>query len=218
MDPFAAAGHSGHPDCRLEKASGDEDFELPQAELERIARLKSESRQRDLRGSLIVRRQLISGIAACDPRDVSLGANDDGAPVLASPAGWSVSIANKGDLTAVALRPSPSEIGVDLEIVRDIKWLPILAMLCTDVSRRSSECNLISHTDPLRAFYRMWTLKEAILKATSLGFRAGPKAIETPFEVIASPGTGEIAAFGKAYRFWTIDVDDAVVSLVERCG
>lgn len=215
-NPFAAAGYSGQPDCRMGRAFSDADVPLTQAEQQRVARLQSEAGQRELHGSLVVRRKLIAQIAGCDPGNISLTATADGAPILENPEGWTVSLANKSDVTVVALRRAPAEIGIDLEIVKEIHWAPILSMTSSEEERRQLEAQISAHPVPLRAFFRMWTLKEAVLKATRLGFRAGPKAIQTPFRIIAAPGTGELSAFGQTYRFWSVDVDVFVVSLVER--
>jgi 4'-phosphopantetheinyl transferase len=215
-DPFESAGYSRYPECRMGRAGDDAGISLTDAELQRVARMQSEAGRQELRGSLIARRQLIAQIAGCAPADVSLTANEDGAPEQASPAGWSVSLSNKSDLTVVALRRAPAEIGVDLEIVKDIQWLPILSMICNEEERRHLERDLGAHPDATRAFFRMWTIKEAVMKATRRGFRAGPKAIETPISILAAPGSGELAAFGDTYRFWTVDIGELIVSLVER--
>lgn len=215
-DPFAAAGYSDHPACAMARMTGDQAFELSPAEQVRIARLKSDRQQRELRGSLILRRELIARLTGCDPGEVSLTATADGAPELIRPAGWCVSLANTRDVTTVALARAPAELGVDIEIVRDVNWQPILSMICNEADRESLTPDLAAHPDGLRAFFRLWTLKEAVLKSTRRGFRAGPKAIETPMDILSAQGAGELSAFGSTYRFWCVDVGELVVSLVER--
>lgn len=216
-DPFAEAGYSGHPDCRMVRAMSDDAFPLTDAEQQRVARLQSEASQRELRGSLVERRKLIAEISGCDPEIVSLTASADGAPALENPKGWSASLANKSDVTVVALRKAPAAIGVDLELVKEINWAPLLSMTSSQEERAALEAQISAHPEPLRAFFRMWTLKEAVLKATKLGFRAGPKGIDTPFEILVAPGTGKLSAFGNSYQFWSVDVDAFIVSLVEQC-
>lgn len=215
-DPFARAGYSGHPACRLAVWSGGEASGLTAGEMRRVQRLQSPMRQEHLAGSLVLRRQLIGQMAGCDAGAVRLGALPEGAPDLSSPAGWSLSLSNKDSVTVAAMARAPADIGVDVERVRTINWPAMLSMLLPDNETDSMKQALDAAPDGLRAFFRMWTLKEAVLKSTQKGFRAGPKHVETPFAIIAAPGAGQLAAFGDHYDFWTVDEGDLVISLVRR--
>lgn len=184
--------------------------------MSRIARLQSPQRRIHLAGSLALRRQLIAQIAGCNADAVRLAALPEGAPHLLNPAGWSLSLSNKDSVTVAAMAPAPAAIGVDVERVRTIHWANMLSMLLPEGEQGNMERALSSAPDGTRAFFRMWTLKEAVLKSTQKGFRAGPKLVETPFEIIASAGAGQLSAFGEDYDFWTVDKGDLVVSLVLR--
>jgi len=216
VDPFAEAGLSGHPACRVASLR---DTALGNAaawtivEAERLGRMKSAEKKAEMAGSFRLRRHLIAGMTGCLPERVDLGASGDGAPMLLHPGGWSVSLANKDGYTVVALAEPPAEIGVDIEIVREMDWRLALSITCSDAERTEVLTAPGDHDAKLRAFFRMWTLKEAALKTTGRGFRAGPKAVETPWAILQSPGTGTLRAFGEAFDFWTADAGDTIVSL-----
>lgn len=219
IDPFAEAGLSGHPLCRMAEWMQDgaeAEVALTPHEAERLDRMKSRTRKAEMMGSFALRRRLVAEMSGVSGELVTLAASEEGAPLLLHPAGWSVSLANKEAYTVVALAEAPGEIGVDIEVVREMDWRPALSMTCSDRERAEIDGAQSDPVSNLRAFYRMWTLKEAVLKTTGRGFRAGPKAVETPRRILQSPGTGQLQAFGDRFDFWTADVDDAVVSLARK--
>ncbi len=182
----------------------------------RLERMKSPSRRSEMMGSFEVRRALISEMTGCRPQDVVLDTQADGAPVLLAPAGWSVSLANKGGYTLVALAPETVVMGVDIEIVCAMAWRPVLSMTSSEGERLEIEAAANEIDSDIRLFFRMWTLKEAVLKSTGRGFRAGPKAVETPMAILRTPGTGTLSAFGEIFDFWTADAGDTIVSLARK--
>jgi phosphopantetheinyl transferase len=220
QDPFRRAGFAGYPACRLSAWQGPSPGEaapcfLPH-EAARLARLQSPLGRAELEGSLQARRWLVSEITGAQVDGVVIEPLSEGAPNLVTPVGWSLTIATKGAFTTVAMQTAPAEIGVDIEMVRPIAWRGMLEMLCSAGERDDFERAFESKRGVEAAFFRMWTLKEAALKATRRGFRAGPKAVETPAAILAAPGDGQLTAFGDVFDFWTADVDDLVVSLVRR--
>jgi len=219
VDPFALTGFEGHPACRMAALAGGRagpTEAFTPAETARLARLKSPRRRAEMAASFELRRMLIGGVTGCRSEEVALEAGAEGAPVLLHPAGWSVSLSNKDAFTVVAVAPSPAEIGVDLEIVRAMNWRPALAMTSSDGEKAEIEAAAREIEADMRPFFRMWTLKEAALKATGLGFRAGPKAVQTPLAILRAPGAGALSAFGQVFDFWTADAGEAVVSLVRK--
>jgi phosphopantetheine--protein transferase-like protein len=74
---------------------------------------------------------------------------------------------------AVAAKP----VGVDLEVARPIAELPgMAAMVLSETERASLVAAPVAHRS--RLFLRLWTLKEAVLKAAGTGFRGDPRAID----------------------------------------
>ncbi len=219
IDPFARAGLSGHPLCRMAAwplSAPCTDLSFTALEAERLGRMKSPRRKEEMAGSFALRRRLIAEMAGGLAEEVDMISTEDGAPLLLRPAGWAMSLANKDAYTVVALSRATAEIGVDIEIVREMDWRPTLSMTCSGAERAEFEGAPGDPASKLRAFYRMWTLKEAVLKCTGRGFGAGPKAVETPWELFLSHGAGTLQAFGGTFDFWTADTGDVVVSLVQK--
>ncbi len=164
----------------------------------------------------MLRRKLIAVLAGCAPEDVKLETSEDGAPRLERPSGWSLSLANKGATTVIAMDPAPAEIGVDLEFIRVLDWPSMLNIVSTETEREAFKQVYAERDDSVDAFLKLWTIKEAVLKATQRGFRAGPKAVETPPSILGGSGQGHLSAFGERYDFWTTRSGDALISLARK--
>lgn len=217
FDPFAAAGLTDHPACLLGVTERDgAQPEFTPAETARLQRMKSAQRRTEMAGSFGLRRQLIAQITGSEGASVVIETLPEGAPVLVQPSGWALSLANKGAVTVVALHKSPASIGVDLEWVREIRWQPILYMICADGEREAFTRTYAGKATAPEAFFRLWTLKEAVLKATQRGFRAGAKSVAVPKALLANSGQGCILAFGERHDVWTARVAGAVVSLAAK--
>jgi len=222
IDPFALAGFEGHPlTLAMLGASAPGAYGLSvltDDEDARLARLRSATHRTEMETSFHLRRSLVSSLTGSAPNDIQTSHLADGAPQLDRPEGWAMSLSHKGAWTVVALAPLPAEIGVDVELVRDMDWRPMLKMICSDHERETFETSGFGGQAALTCFFRMWTIKEAVLKSTSQGFRAGPKGVATPLDIVTSPGAGELIAFGSAYEFWSTDFGEAVFSLARKRG
>lgn len=216
IDPFDDADSAGRPTCRLARWTGGAETGLSEDDVARVARLVSEDRRQHLRGSLILRREIVAEVAGCPASAVRLSADKDGAPVLLEPAGWSVSLSTKEEVTAIAMQPARAYIGVDVEKVRPADWRAMMRMISSEAEHDRLKAALGELEHPLPAFYRLWTLKEAVLKAKGQGFRAGPKNVALSVEQIRAPGQGSLEAFGADYDFWSAEQEDLVLSLVRR--
>ena len=94
-----------------------------------------------------------------------------GAPwVEPARAGLHVSFAHRQDLSAIALGPTP--IGVDLEPDRDRLDLPLALLHPAE----AKELMALPEERRCRAFLKLWTLKEAYVKALGVGFGLSPEA------------------------------------------
>lgn len=220
IDPLDAFGAGERPACRMARAQGglddaDEKM-LTEAERTRVSRLKSPARGCEMTASFVLRSRLVADMTGCAPQDVRFDALESGAPLLLAPSGYAVSLANKQMLTAVALDRAGAAIGVDVEIVRATEWRPMLATICDENERADFLARFGESPEALTAFFRMWTLKEAVLKTTGKGFRAGPKMVKIAPNSLGANGTGKLGAFGATFDYWTADQGAAIVSLVRR--
>lgn len=220
IDPFDAIGAGDRPACRManwQQAFGGADTAmLTDAEHTRAGRLKSPARQQEMTASFVLRRWLVANMTGCAAEDVRFDAQESGAPLLLAPSGFAVSLANKRTLTAVVLDRAGAAIGVDVEIVRETEWRPMLATICDEDERADFLARFGESPAALTAFFRMWTLKEAVLKTTGQGFRAGPKIVRVSADQMSAAGGGMVTAFGATFDYWTTDQGEAIVTLARR--
>jgi phosphopantetheinyl transferase len=104
--------------------------------------------------------------------EIEIGADSYGAPLVLTPSGQfhlSFSARGAGALIGIARRP----IGVDLEIIQSNMAIP-WNMLRDD--ERTTLANLPKEHQAA-AFGRLWSAKEAVVKALGCGFRLPPEAI-----------------------------------------
>ncbi|HEX2049968.1 MAG TPA: 4'-phosphopantetheinyl transferase superfamily protein [Actinomycetota bacterium] len=181
---------------------------LPAAERARIGRYRfADDRMRALLAALLVRTLAArhAGIAAAD---VEIVRGELDRPALAWPAGWpgDVNASHSGRWVACGAC-GRGRIGVDVEMVRAVD--PGLARRVFSPSERRY---LAAGGD--ERFFELWTLKEALVKATGRGlqtpldsFGFDPDALERGRPVLA-PG----ADVGGPWRFarWRIDADHFV--------
>lgn len=198
------------------------DDELPGAE----ALLTDEERDRARRfvGPLLQRRfvmaraqlrLLLGRHLDRDPRGLVFLLNEFGKPRLDDHPGVHFSLSHSQDRALLAVSEGP-EIGADLEKVRAIDHIG----LARRYFHPDEVATIERHEDPRQAFFRVWTLKEAVVKALGLGLSlplggfavsiAGPRPVmavappESPgawwlhlvpgdyCRALAAPGGGEL--------------------------
>src|SRR5579863_752287 len=113
--------------------------------------------------------------------DVVVGSQPSGEPTLIAPAQSStpfLSIAGRGAFAAFALAARP--IGVDLEILGPPEEIP------EAVLHKAERKNLAGLDASARheAFVKIWTLKEAYVKALGVGLAREPSEIEVRFDAV----------------------------------
>lgn len=130
--------------------------------------------------------------------DVRLSRSRAGAPRVAGPAGWYISLSQRGGwcLIGVATRP----IAVDRE------GLDTQAPLWDMLSKTEAEAlRALEPTDQPRAWLRRWTIKEAHAKLIGEPRRLAPETIETH---LIDPVHALATCEGRS-RCWTRDTGDA---------
>ncbi|WP_130836514.1 4'-phosphopantetheinyl transferase family protein [Lachnoclostridium sp. Marseille-P6806] len=142
---------------------------LPAYRRERLRRIKNPAdRARSLVGGLMLRRY--AGIL----EDSDLRFSPQGKP-SASRGSVFFSLSHSGSLVLAGVSSS-CEIGVDIETPRALKK-DIRRMICSareqEWLRSRADCG--SEAD---AFFSLWTAKEAVMKATGLGFSMGASSAD----------------------------------------
>ena len=141
-------------------------------------------------GRLLLRATL-SWCATCPPFSFAFRVDHVGMPQLIdNPWSFYFSVSHSSDLAAVAVSAAP--VGIDVERVScDFDWFHIAVQL---LHPREAEFLMDPSTpDPTAEFFRIWTRKEALLKATSAGISAdlhacaalGDGPIDVPNSTIA---------------------------------
>ncbi len=116
---------------------------------------------------------------SCFPQDIRFEVGDHGKPRIEGlPASHdpalSFNLSHSGDLAVLAVSRD-GEVGVDVERVRDID-LRIARRYFT--GREAEEIAAAESSHQLAAFFRVWTAKEAVVKATGEGIRRGLDTFE----------------------------------------
>jgi 4'-phosphopantetheinyl transferase len=128
-------------------------------------------RSRDAAERYVVTRSLVRGVLGerlgVPARDLRVSRTDTGKPIVAE--GVHFNVSHSGDLILVALS-SRRAIGVDIERRREVERVDAMTRRWLDVAERREmgrlETSGVSRSD---AFLRVWSLKEARLKALGVG-------------------------------------------------
>lgn len=121
-------------------------------------------------------RSLVGLVADCRAEDVRIGYDGPGAPRVQFPDGVHVSVSGRGALAALAVASAP--VGIDIE--------PVQAggEIIEDVLHADERAQLASLDGDakMRHFLRIWTAKEAYLKALGTGLTIDPAHVAISFD------------------------------------
>jgi len=111
-----------------------------------------------------------------DPARVSIarecahcGHPTHGRPTVAGARRISFSVSHSGDFGLIALADGDPAVGVDVEAVRPRRHLDALAARVLNDEEHAEWVRLGDADEQLRSFLRVWTAKEAYLKALGIG-------------------------------------------------
>ncbi|KQN05952.1 MULTISPECIES: 4'-phosphopantetheinyl transferase family protein [Sphingomonas] len=127
-----------------------------------------------------------------------------GAPIVAAPEGWYLSLSSRGAHALIGVSRAP--IAVDREVIDDHP--PLWDMLT------KTEADALRHLPALarpQAWLRRWTIKEAHAKLIGEPRRIRPESIET---VVTDP-THATAAFEGTSRCWSRSTTDAIETVAQ---
>ena len=126
-------------------------------------------------------RAILCGRLDCRNEQLSFGASRHGKPFavvqgVRSPASFNVSHSGRHGLIAVA---SEGRVGVDVEVRTRKRNLdaPIESAMGPE---ERAELAALRGDERIRQFYRLWTLKEASIKALGTGFSTDPSRFQVP--------------------------------------
>ena len=128
-----------------------------------------------------VLRALLCNAIGCHNNRLSFEENDYGKPfalVDGTPSSISFSVSHSGECGLIAFAPA-GRLGVDVEEAaprRDLNSL-IEAVMGPD---EQAELDEMTGTDRLGQFYRLWTCKEALIKALGTGFSTDISRFQVP--------------------------------------
>ncbi len=182
---------------------------LTEAESALVAALLTPQAQQRRRGKLSARRAYLAEFLNVAPDSLAIDHHLEGQPFLPDFPTLSLSTSHSEEWSALALAEDRA-IGLDIERVRPLEWQPMLSMICDEAER----ADFLSTQPDLPEFFRLWTIKEAVLKATGLGFRAGPKAVPVPIQHLRpAPAHFELQAHGTSYQIETARHDEIILAL-----
>ena len=151
---------------------------LPAAELARAGRFVFEiDRARFIagRGQL---REILSEATGAPPAALTITQGADGKPALpAFPDGPQFNLSHCGGLALVAVSPRVP-VGVDIEEIKPLQEdLDTLFL----TAREQTELRGLTGESRLHRFYRLWTCKEAVVKARATGLSTDPANFRVAF-------------------------------------
>src|SRR5438445_8781098 len=141
-------------------------------------RIRAQQLHESARGDYVRRhtfvREVLAVYARTSSADVVFGYGAAGQPILLSDPRWQFSMSRSGPLAVCAV--TTGRVGVDVEASDSIGEADALAQLvCTSAER--NELAAIPLRDRGEAFLRLWTAKEAYLKADGIGLRCYPALV-----------------------------------------
>jgi len=156
---------------------------LAPAELRRAERFRIPAAARRFVGARAALRMILGRATGAAPADVEFLFGERGKPRLPG-GGIFFNASDSGDYAVVAL--SSAEVGVDIELVRTLRRNDRLARrVCTD-----RELELLARTpeeDRDTLLLRLWTCKEAALKAVGIGLSGGARNVEAEIPLNGAP-------------------------------
>jgi len=151
-------------------------------ELDRAGRFRTEVLAHRYLVSRVMLRRVLGAAMNLAPERVAFGREARGKPCLVDPAGIGFNLAHTGDLMLLAVTPGVP-VGVDIERVRRLKAAQDIARRFF-TGREAGWLRAFEGAAVDRAFFRLWTRKEAVLKATGEGISSGLGT----FEVLEANG------------------------------
>jgi 4'-phosphopantetheinyl transferase len=153
--------------------------ELSRAERAALTRLRPGTARRDKLAAHALARTMIAETMRCRPADVRFRTSRHGRPRIVRPRGVApvdFSIAASDGLAVCAVA-SGCAVGADVESLENAGGDPLAVAAGVCSARELRRLIALPARRRCAAFVRMWTMKEAVLKATGLGLRVPPESV-----------------------------------------
>jgi 4'-phosphopantetheinyl transferase len=193
--------------------------QLPVEEQKRASRIRiAAARHRFILARNILRRCL-GAFLGVDPTTLDIVAGHRGKPYLSpiaigDPPQFNLS--HSGDVVSVAI--ASVDVGIDVESLREVANAEKLARRFFSANERSA-IDLLDGEARDRTFLRIWTQKEAYLKATGLGVGMPLREVETEPDPDASPRLLAISGDRNEAARWIlleVEIPGAVCTVAVR--
>ena len=173
-------------DCESRAASW-----LDERELKRLHRFRVERPRREFALCRSALRINLCKLLGCTNDRLSFGALEHGKPFAiledrSVPNSFNVSHSDAHGLIAFA---SSGRLGVDAEFRRENRDFDGIAERVFGPSEREAVKGATG-SDKVQLFYRLWTMKEALIKALGTGFSLNPARFEVPARMIHRENSG----------------------------
>jgi 4'-phosphopantetheinyl transferase len=165
--------------CALDAAPEDKLVAaLDAAERARAARLVHEVHRRRYVAAHAALRALLADATGEAPDRLRFCDDAHGKPQLEHPSGWQFNLSHSEDLALIAMQSGAMPIGVDIEVMRPVDDALALARRHYTSNEQAVVAAAAEGVARQIAFLRVWTRKEACLKAVGLGLRLAPSSFE----------------------------------------
>lgn len=178
--------------------------DLPTEERERANRYQVDiARQRFIVARTVLRRQLGTSIGV-HPEALVFASGSRGKPRLALPetdASPQFNLSHSGNVVVLAI--ASVDVGVDVESLREVSNAERMARRFFSPNEQL-KINTLGGAPRNRAFLRIWTQKEAYLKATGLGVGMALREVETEPDPMSPPRLISVAGDRAEAARWTL--------------
>lgn len=162
-------------------------------------------------------RRLICDYLGCENEQLSFDYNDHGKPIPLLgdiPASVSVNLSHSGDYGLIGIAEK-GELGVDIEVRMNRTDLDGIGQMVF-TPNELSELEQAVDDEKKYLFYKLWTLKEALIKGLGTGFSLNPSLFEIP-SVLRSGSKNGVFFFPHithlAWHLEYIDDEDFALSI-----
>ena len=197
--------------CALDQARGLAVPQMSERDQARYLDLKiPDKKRRFVESRILIDRFLESAPLA--PNPATLHVTDAGQPILSGHGQPAISWSRSDDHLAIGLSTNGS-IGLDIETWQDRPFGPMLKMICSDEELQRYQASNVTQNPAY--FFRVWTMKEAILKSVGTGFQTDVKRVVLPQSLLTFP-TGEtldVMCLGTTFETTIIERDGLTLSI-----